>query len=192
MDVGCGQGLPMELLNRRKKMVSTGVDLFKPYLEECRKKKIHDDYLVADVRQLPFKDRSFDVVLGLQVLEHLKKKEAWEVLRKLEKIADRQVIVATPIGEMAHPEVDNNPLQAHQSSFFPREFADRGYRVKKMERKSWLGENGLVHRIKNPLLRKAIFVLNLVCQPLFYLFPLFSDYFLLAVKEVGPKKGNGK
>lgn len=184
LDVGCGQGLPMELLNRRKKMYSVGVDLFEPYIEECKKKKIHDKYLICDVRKLPFEDNSFDVVLCLQVLEHVQKKEAWRVLEKLGKIARRQVIVATPIGEMSHPAVDNNPLQVHRSAFSPKEFEKLGYKVKKIGRKSWLGESGLVHRIKSDLLRKSLFVLDMLLTPLFYLFPWLSDYYLIAVKDV--------
>lgn len=192
LDVGCGQGMPMQMIKKRMRVrKSVGVDLFEPYIEESKKKGIHDEYLVCDIRKLPYKNRSFDVVLALQVLEHLPKKDAWKVLEKMEKIARKQVIVSTPIGKMSHPAVDNNLLQLHKSSFLPKEFEKRGYKTLKMGRKILLGENGIVHRVQNDLIRKLIFTFNLLITPLFYLFQPIADYYLVAVKETNGKNKKG-
>src|SRR5262245_42665657 len=88
LDVGWGQGLPMEMIKMRMKPERTvGVDLFKPYIKESKKRKIHDEYVISDVRNLKFPPKSFDVVMALQVLEHLKEKDAWKVLKDMERIA---------------------------------------------------------------------------------------------------------
>ena len=185
LDVGCGQGLPMELIKMRMRPKYTmGVDLFEPYIKEAKLKKIHNEYMLQDIKKLSFPDKSFDVVIALQVLEHLTKEEAWQLLNRMEKIARKQVVVATPIGHMHHPEVDGNPLQAHKSAFHPQDFQKRGYKVLKFGRKSILGEHGVVHRVKNPFLRRAIFGFNLLLTPIYYFIQPFSDYHLYAYKNL--------
>src|SRR5258708_31728811 len=122
LDIGDGQGLYMEMIKLRVKPKRTvAVDLFEPYIRDAKKKKIHDKYVLKDIRKITskdFQDKSFDVVIALQVLEHLKKKEAFALLNKMEKIAKKQVIVATQIGYMHHLHVDNNPHQEHKLEFF--------------------------------------------------------------------------
>lgn len=185
LDVGCGQGLPMEMIKMRMKVErSVGVDIFDPYLDELKKKKIHDEYVKSDIRKLPFKDKSFDVAIALQVLEHLPKKDAWKVLEKMERIARKQVIVAMPIGEMYHPAVDGNEHQVHLSAFYPEEFQERGYKIIKMSRRSLLGEEGLVHRLNNDLLRKTVYVSSLFLDVVLYFFQDWADYHFVAYKKI--------
>lgn len=94
LDVGCGQGFPMKMIKVRMKVdKSVGVDLFKPYIKIGKQLKIHDQYIISDVRRLRAKNKSYDIVLALQIIEHLRKREAWKVVRKMEKIAKKQIIV---------------------------------------------------------------------------------------------------
>lgn len=100
LDLGCGQGKPMEFINRKLKIKkSVGVDLFEPYIEEARQKKIHSEYVVSDIRKVKFPPKSFDLVMASHVLEHLPEKDAWKVLENMEKMAKKQIIMVTPIGE---------------------------------------------------------------------------------------------
>ncbi len=145
--------------------------------------KIHNDYLISDVRKLPFKDKTYDVVMALQVLEHLPKKDAWKLLSKMEKIAKKQVIVATPIGEMYHPPVDGNNLQLHLSEFLPEEFEKKGYKVVKVGLKQITGENGIVHRVQNDILRKIIYAVNIVITLVLYVWQSQANYYLVAYKN---------
>lgn len=185
LDVGCGQGLPMQLLKKRYKFDRiVGVDLFKPYIKECKEKKIHDEYILSDVRKLLFKDNSFDVVMALQILEHLPKKDAWKLLAKMEKIAAKQVIIATPIGEMYHPPVDGNELQLHLSDFQPKEFEKRGYKVLKVGLKELIGEHGLVHQVPNDLVRKFIYSINLFVTLFLYFWQKKANYYFVATKKM--------
>lgn len=182
LDVGCGQGLPMQMIKMRMNVKKTvGVDLFEPYIKECKKKKIHNEYVKADVRKLPFDDKSFDVVIALQVLEHLPKKDSWKVLSKMEKIAKKQVIIAMPVGELYHAAVDGNDLQLHHSSFYPKEFKKRGYKTIKMGRKSL---ELLPYKLKNDLARKVVYFTNLVLSFLFYLIQPLADHYFVAYKKI--------
>ena len=185
LDVACGPSWPMKLLRQKYKFdLVVGVDLYEPYIENARKEKLHDEYVIHDVRDLPFPDNSFDTVIALQIVEHLEKDEAWKMVADMERIAKKQVIVATPIGEMYHPDEDGNELQLHHSHFFPQDFEEKGYRTVKYGRMSLLGEGGLVHKIKFKPLRQLVFLLNLLATPLYFKFQNFSDYHVYAIKDL--------
>ncbi len=189
LDVGCGQGYPMRLIRyimKPKKVV--GVDLFKKYIKEAKEEKLHDDYVFCDVRKMKFKPRSFDVVIASQIIEHLPGKDTKKFVEDLEKIAKKQVIIATPIGEMYHPAVDGNKLQLHKSFFYPEDFERLGYKVVKYGRKSIFGDNGIVHKINVDLVRKLIFFGNVVASPLYYMCQPIADYYFVAYKDMRRKK----
>jgi len=74
-----------------------GVDVFIPYLEVMKNK------MLTLVGELPdvcnsFLDDSFDVVLLLDVVEHLTKENGVQALAQCARIARKRVIVFTPVG----------------------------------------------------------------------------------------------
>lgn len=183
LDVGCGLGVPMELIKLRMKVkYAVGVDLFKPYLNLLKKRKLHDKYILADVRKMLIPPQSFDVSFASDVLEHMSKKEAWKLLENMEKISRKQVIVTTSLGYFYHPPVDGNPLQLHKSGYQPEEFHKRGYKTFKYGRKEILGTGGLVHRVKSDPLKKLIFLINFFLFPFYLIFPEFGNYCFVAYK----------
>ena len=185
LDLGCGQGKPMELIKKRMRVgKAVGVDLFEPYINQARGKKIHDEYIIKDIKKINFKPKSFDIVIASHVLEHMTKQEALKVLGKMERIARRQVLVATPIGEMYHPPVDNNPLQLHKSHFLPSYFEKRGYSIVKYGWRWLLGDKGLVHRVQNDLVKKLLYTFNILATPIYYLFQPLCDYIFVAYKKL--------
>lgn len=189
LDVGCGQGYPMRLIRivmDPKRVV--GVDLFENYIKEAKKAKLHDEYVISDIRKLKFPSKSFDIVLASHVIEHLPKKDTKKFISNLERIARKQVIIATPIGEMYHPPVDGNTLQLHLSHFFPKDFKILGYKTLNYGRKSLLGETGLVHRVKSDMVKKLLFLLNIVISPLYYWDQSLADYICVAFKRINAKK----
>jgi predicted SAM-dependent methyltransferase len=56
---------------------------------------LHPDH-VASVTEMPFGDRSIDVVCAFQVLEHLPYEQALEAFREMARIASRAVIISLP------------------------------------------------------------------------------------------------
>ena len=65
-----------------------------PYPGESRK-------VVGDAGALPFHDRAFDVVLGLDVLEHVDPAHRRRAVGEMVRVARRRVIVACPTGDAA-------------------------------------------------------------------------------------------
>lgn len=52
--------------------------------------------VVADIRKLPFKDSSADVVVAFEVLEHIPYKDVPKALKELKRVAKHKVIVSVP------------------------------------------------------------------------------------------------
>ena len=132
LDVGCGKGEVMKFINRQREFRVTGVDIFKPYLQECQKLRCYDNVILADVRTLPFESKSFDVVLCMEVLEHLEKDEGEKLLHELERVARRQILLSTPVSKYEQHTLDGNPNQEHKYIWQADELRQWGYRIKGM------------------------------------------------------------
>jgi len=75
LDIGCGKGKPMKFINRRKEFYVTGVDTFEPALDECRHTGVYNELILGDIRSLDFKEKSYDIVVCLALIEHMEKEE---------------------------------------------------------------------------------------------------------------------
>lgn len=131
LDVGCGWGQPMKIMQLNKHGFHViGVDIFRPYLIEAKRNKTHNEYVLCDVRKLPFKQKSFDTVLCMEVIEHLEKEEAIRLIEDMEKIARKKIIITTPVGFWVDYGRNGNPYQIHKSGFYPEDFKSKGYNVR--------------------------------------------------------------
>ena len=121
LDLGCGPNSPLQYCRNIK--YSVGVEPFKPYLKESKKRKIHDKYLNKKIEELDFPKNSFDAVIMIEVLEHLPKSVGLKVIEKAEKWAKKKIIVSTPNGFIKQPPVDKNLYQEHKSGYVISELA---------------------------------------------------------------------
>jgi methionine biosynthesis protein MetW len=70
LDVGCGDGRTSGLWLREHAASYVGVDVSEPAVHEARRLGL-DARPITDASELPFSDKSFDVVVCIEVLEHL-------------------------------------------------------------------------------------------------------------------------
>lgn len=68
LDAGCGTGLMLQQMNHLGH--TEGVDIADEALAFCRRRGL-ENIQKADVLQLPFASDSFDIVTGLDIVEHL-------------------------------------------------------------------------------------------------------------------------
>ena len=126
LDLGCGSNSPISFCSIP---YCVGVEAFYPYLQESKKKNIHNQYIKADIRKVEFKPKSFDAVVALDVLEHLTAEEGLTLIKKMENWARKKIIVFTPNGYVWQDGYDNNLLQKHKSGWSVEELERLGFKV---------------------------------------------------------------
>lgn len=88
----------------------TGVDTnfsppFHPLLEK----------VVGSALDLPFSDKSFDVVIAVDILEHVAPEKRKKVLEEMRRVARKEIIIAVPTGIQAE-EQDKELAKEYQTS----------------------------------------------------------------------------
>jgi len=97
LDVGCGEGvLTREWAERLGTGRVVGVDLDDPRLraEWEAGARPNLEYRAAEAHALPFADGAFDLVAGIEVLEHVPDPDA--ALREMARVARRRLLVSVP------------------------------------------------------------------------------------------------
>lgn len=125
LDVGCGINTPLDGIGCRSYL---GVDVWNRYLDHIKTK--YNTVKIDAINDLGFfMDKSYDVVVSLDMVEHLPKDMADNVILHLKRIARKYVIIFTPsqfdTNEKAVPDAWNLgecPYQKHQSLFTRQEF----------------------------------------------------------------------
>ncbi len=126
LDLGCG---PDSCIKYANVPYSVGVEMYDEYLKKTKELKRHNEYIKSDVTKINFPDKSFDAVMLIDVLEHLKKEDGQELILKMQKWAKKKVIILTPNGFVHQDEIDNNPLQVHMSGWNADDFYKAGFNV---------------------------------------------------------------
>ena len=130
LDVGCGSDSPIKLFSSKIKH-TIGVDDFEPSIEKSKAKKIHSEYKQMNVMDLEkeFSEKSVDCVVASDLIEHLSKEDGIHLIRMMEKIASKKVIIFTPNGFLIQHEYDGNKYQIHLSGWEIEEMTKLGYNV---------------------------------------------------------------
>lgn len=176
-DLGCGRSSPIRYC---PVSYSVGVELFEPYLKESKKMKIHNKYILADIRRVEFMPKSFDCVLASGVLEHLTKKEGLSLIKKMENVAKKKIIIFTPNGFLCQDEYDGDKLQIHKSGWTVDEFKKLGYEVKGVNGWRPLRKERAEFRFRPRIVN---LLLSGLTQKITYHYPKLA-FQLLAVKNI--------
>ena len=95
LDIGCGTGLNLEELRARGVTHAVGMDISAAALTHCRERRL-PALLRGDGSRLPFLDATFDVIIALDLIEHIEQDD--EALREIARVLrpGGQVVLFTP------------------------------------------------------------------------------------------------
>ncbi len=91
LDIGCEECFLFDLLGEQDRYKQIGVDFLKDPLV-----KVGNRYptIQADAHELPFKDKTFDIAICSETLEHVS--DPKEVLKEIHRITKNMIIISVP------------------------------------------------------------------------------------------------
>lgn len=141
LDLGCGFGKWGTLLKscwfdtahhtateRLAPAFVAGLDRHRPNLARLRGRDEYHGLAQGDACRLPFADKSFDVVLAVELIEHLMEEEGMQLLQEMQRVAKKSVILSTP----QYPERragNANPYEWHRSIWTIAKLRTQGFVV---------------------------------------------------------------
>ena len=132
LDLGCGTGRWIKFVNIKNYL---GVDAYGSYMKML---KLTHNVIIHDIRDLSlFSDKSFDCVMAIDVIEHLEKEDAFKLIREMERIARKKIIIHVPDGFVYQDPNDKRVLddmgpsiyQEHLCGFSLKELEDLGFKL---------------------------------------------------------------
>jgi len=185
LDVGCGTGINSKLLKMRNPNFKiVGIEIHDASIKTARKNSIFSKVIKKDVKKGLIAGSKFDVVICLQVLEHLSKRHAQKLISNLEKSATKQVIITTPLGTLKQGNVGGNIWQTHKSDFTVTDFASRGYITKKLGSRYFSSQEGIQFGSANRISKIVLLFVDVLLTPIYWVVPNLADHYLIAWKKI--------
>lgn len=141
LDLGCGDyvsgvssQIPLIPFNSY-----LGVDIYEKDLESGKKKAFQTkkrDWILADIRDYLKGNRNqYDLIFLFDVIEHFSKEDAKKILKDVEKMCKKRIIIFMPIGEHTleandgRVKEEQNEYQKHLSEWSVDDWEELGYDV---------------------------------------------------------------
>jgi predicted TPR repeat methyltransferase len=117
LDIGLGEGTYINLIKEKNNICVNaswyGVEAWQPYIEKYNLKNRYDYVYNDDIRKFSFSQLpKLDVTIAGDVLEHMSKEEAIEIVEQVLDIS-KTLIISIPIVHMPQDEVEGNPFEVH-------------------------------------------------------------------------------
>lgn len=129
IDVGCGSGTYPKLL-KDKDITWTGIEIYLPYVAKFNLSKLYSHIIIDNI--LTCKLPEADCIIFGDVLEHLEKKEAKQIIKKAEK-KYKHIVVSIPINYPQEAHIENK-WEAHKSIWQEEELMElfKNYKIKEI------------------------------------------------------------
>jgi len=135
LDIGCGFGTwgflcreHLDVFNGRVQpdewqVRIDAIEYFEPYIM-AHQRALYDSIQIGDIAVLAPDIEPHELIIAGDVIEHLDKAVAEEVLFQLYNTAEKALLVNIPLGDgWDHPEAYGNPAELHRSQWTHLDFA---------------------------------------------------------------------
>jgi len=93
LDVGCAKGFMMHDFSEMIPGIKVqGIDVSKYAIENCMP-SVKDFVQVADARELPFEDNSFDLVISVTTVHNFDREECIQALQEIERVSKKNAFI---------------------------------------------------------------------------------------------------
>ena len=132
LEIGVGEGSFLPNIKCKRKV---GIDAWEPSIQIAQSKNPEAEMLCMRVEDIKskFMNEEFDMVMGIDIIEHMSKDVALKALADCETLAKECLLFFIPTGN--HPQIEdpynlgNDYFQTHRSTWEPEEMAELGYEV---------------------------------------------------------------
>lgn len=136
LNIGIGHGALERLLMQKTTRINFfGIDISKRAIENI-KRIVNGEYIIANVLKIPFSNNQFDLVVELDVLEHLRKDEAAKSLQEIKRVIKGKgfFIISVPLNESNIDRILNRHLTLYDENEILRLLGKHGFKIVKIER----------------------------------------------------------
>jgi 2-polyprenyl-3-methyl-5-hydroxy-6-metoxy-1,4-benzoquinol methylase len=116
VDIGAGSGTYIKLIKEDARCCVNakwiGIEAWNPYIDKFCLKDRYDQIINQDVRQLDWTALDPSVVIAGDVLEHMTKQDAIELVEQILK-PNTTLIISIPIRHMPQDAINGNPFEVH-------------------------------------------------------------------------------
>lgn len=106
LDAGCGYGRTSEMIKSKDYV---GVDFSPDFIEEAKTRYPDREFMVGDLKSLPFKDKEFDVSIAISIKHMIQDNlgdPAWkEMEQELKRVSKKVLILEYGLGDLG---IENN------------------------------------------------------------------------------------
>ena len=111
LDVGAGEGTYAKLLNYDRSMM-TAIEAFYPYIDRYNLRELYGKVIVSDIRYFRWSSiEHSDIVIMGDMLEHMKKQEAEEVILRAASHSN-YLLICVPIVHLDQ-QIEENEFETH-------------------------------------------------------------------------------
>jgi hypothetical protein len=135
---------------------------------------------------LSYEEDSFDLVIAIDLIEHLSKSQGYLMLYEIDRIGKFGQIIMTPNGFTWQPPSLNNPYNAHISGWTPKELRKIGFKSSRGQIGSFLnfGPYGLPKTNSKKWYMLEILALDSIIS---FVFPRISSSFISIKRKKNPR-----
>ena len=145
LDLGIGNGMNGAGIYNwySKECVIEGVEVFRDY--DSLLWYVYHEVYEADIFQfLSDTERTWDMVIMTDVLEHFPKEKGREVLKLIEKVTLKAAVVTTPAVWFEQGPVNGNPFEEHHCLWTVEDFQKEGWGIVESGAPDWLGHQMII------------------------------------------------
>ncbi len=101
LDLGFGYGHLLISLNKQGYNNLAGIDISEVAVRDMKSRIPHGDFRIGHVVSLPYNDKSFDLVLATEIMEHIPVKKTFKVYNEIKCVLKQEgkLIISVPLGE---------------------------------------------------------------------------------------------